>query len=80
VDRRDLWHALTPQMFPLHLLKNALLDTLERGVMVTDEASAMELQGLHPQLVQGSSDNIKITHPEDLPLAAFYLQQQEGSK
>jgi 2-C-methyl-D-erythritol 4-phosphate cytidylyltransferase len=27
-------------------------------------------------MVEGHADNIKITHPEDLPLAEFFLMQQ----
>ena len=77
VDRSGLWHALTPQMFRLGMMKESLLGALEKGVLVTDEASAMELQGLHPHLVEGTGDNIKITHPTDLALAEFYLRQQE---
>ena len=43
---------------------------------VTDEASAIELMGLSPMMVEGHSDNIKITVPEDLALASWFLQQQ----
>jgi 2-C-methyl-D-erythritol 4-phosphate cytidylyltransferase len=32
--------------------------------------------GLRPILVEGRADNIKITRPEDLDLASFYLEQQ----
>ncbi|MDN5370881.1 MAG: 2-C-methyl-D-erythritol 4-phosphate cytidylyltransferase, partial [Shewanella sp.] len=39
--------------------------------------SAMEWAGVHPGLVAGRSDNIKVTHPEDLPLAALFLQYQQ---
>jgi 2-C-methyl-D-erythritol 4-phosphate cytidylyltransferase len=42
---------------------------------VPDEASALEHAGLQPKLVEGHADNIKITRPEDLALAAFFLQQ-----
>jgi len=42
---------------------------------VTDEASALELCGYHPELVEGRSDNLKVTRPEDLALAGFYLSQ-----
>ncbi|MFA9487823.1 MULTISPECIES: 2-C-methyl-D-erythritol 4-phosphate cytidylyltransferase [unclassified Mannheimia] len=72
-DRSTLWHALTPQFFPAEKLKTALATAFSRGQMVTDEASAMELSGYQPQLVAGRSDNIKITRPEDLALAEFYL-------
>ena len=73
VDRDQLWHALTPQMFPLRSLLNNLQSALNEGFEVTDEASAMEYAGAHPKLVNGRSDNLKITRPEDLKLAEFYL-------
>ncbi|MAR91101.1 MAG: 2-C-methyl-D-erythritol 4-phosphate cytidylyltransferase [Pseudomonadales bacterium] len=76
VDRRQLWHALTPQLFRLGALRQALETALEAGVVVTDEASAMEHGGHQPLLVEGHCDNIKITHPQDLHLASLYLQQQ----
>jgi 2-C-methyl-D-erythritol 4-phosphate cytidylyltransferase len=44
--------------------------------MITDEASALELAGYQPRIVEGRPDNIKITRPEDLPLAAFFLERQ----
>lgn len=74
-DRSQLWLAQTPQFFPAHLLTKALKQALEKGLTITDEASAMELQGFHPNLVAGRSDNIKITRPEDLALAEFYLSK-----
>jgi 2-C-methyl-D-erythritol 4-phosphate cytidylyltransferase len=74
VDRGGLWHALTPQMFRLEALRTALRQAIAANSLVTDEASAMELAGYRPQMVQGHRDNIKITLPVDLALAAFYLQ------
>jgi 2-C-methyl-D-erythritol 4-phosphate cytidylyltransferase len=74
VDRRNLWQAQTPQMFRLQALRQALHQAIEDGFMVTDEASAMEHIGLKPKLVEGHADNIKVTRPEDLSLAEFYLQ------
>lgn len=76
-DRSQLWHALTPQFFPAVRLKNALISATQQGLTVTDEASALELVGEHPRLVAGRSDNLKITRPEDLALAEFYLLQQQ---
>ncbi|WP_312227767.1 2-C-methyl-D-erythritol 4-phosphate cytidylyltransferase [Pseudescherichia sp.] len=73
VDRNDLWHALTPQFFPLPLLKMCLTRALNDGATITDEASALEHCGYHPELVAGRADNIKVTRPEDLALAEFYL-------
>ncbi|MBL7637648.1 2-C-methyl-D-erythritol 4-phosphate cytidylyltransferase [Atlantibacter hermannii] len=73
VERIDLWHALTPQLFPLELLRDCLIRALNEGATITDEASALEHCGYHPELVAGRGDNIKVTRPEDLALAAFYL-------
>ena len=76
LPRERLWRAFTPQMFRLAALTRALQAELSAGRSVTDEASAMEHADLAPKLVEGHSDNIKITHPQDLELAAFYLRQQ----
>jgi len=76
IDRDNLWHALTPQMFRYAKLKTALEKAIELKQLVTDEAMAMEAAGMKPRLVAGHTDNIKITRPEDLALAAFFLQQQ----
>jgi 2-C-methyl-D-erythritol 4-phosphate cytidylyltransferase len=76
VPRVGLWHAYTPQMFRLGLLRKALGRALESGHLVTDDAAAMELAGFGPVLIEGHADNIKVTRPEDLPLAEFYLEQQ----
>ncbi|MDS4040878.1 MAG: 2-C-methyl-D-erythritol 4-phosphate cytidylyltransferase [Candidatus Competibacter sp.] len=73
VDRSRLWHALTPQMFRLGMLHDALRAALIRGLLVTDEAAAMEAAGFAPRLVEGRADNLKITRPEDLALAEFHL-------
>ncbi|MCW8931506.1 MAG: 2-C-methyl-D-erythritol 4-phosphate cytidylyltransferase [Gammaproteobacteria bacterium] len=76
VDRSELWRALTPQMFPLTLLKDALNTAISSNALVTDEASAIELQGLKPKMVEGHPGNIKITHPGDLQLAELFLSMK----
>ena len=75
LDRSHIWRALTPQMFRYGLLKNAL-EVAEGNAAITDEASALELQGMQPKIVEGRPDNIKITRPEDLALAQFYMEHQ----
>jgi 2-C-methyl-D-erythritol 4-phosphate cytidylyltransferase len=76
VPREGLWRAATPQMFRIGALGAALQGALARGQLVTDDASAMELAGQRPLMIEGHPDNIKITRPQDLGLAALYLQQQ----
>lgn len=65
-DRSLFWQAYTPQMFRLGALRQALSGALAAGAAITDEASAMEWAGQAPRLVEGRSDNIKVTRPEDL--------------
>ncbi len=76
IDRSKLRAALTPQMFPF----KQLLEVLEESNsdMITDEASAFEQSGIMPIMVKGRSDNIKITHIEDLLLAEFILRRHQN--
>lgn len=76
VPRQQLWQAFTPQMFRFGVLYQALIQAQQQNYVVTDEASAVEALGHHPQLILGAHDNIKITYPEDLQLAEFLLRQQ----
>jgi len=76
-SREDLWHALTPQFFPYELLYNALKRALAQNIKITDEASAIEWAGGQVKLVEACASNIKITTPEDLQLAEFYLTMQK---
>ena len=79
VPRDNLWHALTPQVFRFGLLRRALRDAKARGIVVTDEAQAIELLGQQPLLVEGARDNLKITWPEDLQMAEAFLRLQAES-
>lgn len=73
VPRAGLWRALTPQAFRRDLLQRALQAAQAAEVMVTDEAMAVERLGLHPVLVEGREDNLKVTTPADLALVEFLL-------
>ncbi|WP_151715177.1 2-C-methyl-D-erythritol 4-phosphate cytidylyltransferase [Acinetobacter sp. TUM15071] len=79
VSREFLWQAQTPQMAKLGLLKNAIKAALADQVTITDEASALEHANELVQVVQGRSDNIKITYADDLELARLILQSQSHS-
>jgi 2-C-methyl-D-erythritol 4-phosphate cytidylyltransferase len=76
LDRQYIWQAQTPQVSPVSLLHSAIEQSLAQGLTITDEASALEAQGHKVGLVVGPAYNIKVTHPEDLALAEFYLKQQ----
>ncbi|MGS2724061.1 2-C-methyl-D-erythritol 4-phosphate cytidylyltransferase [Porticoccus sp. GXU_MW_L64] len=75
-DRNQLWRALTPQMFRYGALCKALDNAKQTGFQPTDEASAIEHAGVGHQVVAGQRDNIKITQPEDLAVAAAILTAQ----
>ncbi|MCW5285559.1 IspD/TarI family cytidylyltransferase [Verminephrobacter eiseniae] len=73
LERSDKWLAQTPQMFRI----GPLLAAIEQaGGDITDEASAMEAQGLRPRLVPGGAQNFKVTYPDDFALAAAVLAQR----
>jgi 2-C-methyl-D-erythritol 4-phosphate cytidylyltransferase len=73
--RDGRWRAFTPQMFRRGALVRALRLAAEAGIVVSDEAMAMERTGVTPLLVEGSEDNIKVTTPADFALAEFLLQR-----
>ena len=77
VDRSTLWRALTPQMFPLQMLRRALWQSRDAGVSVTDDAQAIERLGARPHLVEGSATNFKITRPGELAVAEEILREME---
>jgi 2-C-methyl-D-erythritol 4-phosphate cytidylyltransferase len=81
LDRKRLWRAATPQMFRLGLLNRALVSALANDDLVTDEAQAMENAGFEVSLMPCSSDNIKVTYPEDLAIAEqIQVMQGESSR
>ena len=80
VDHATLWRAQTPQLFRLDLLRTALEQAIAKGKPLGDEAAAMELAGYKPMLVRGRESNLKVTYPEDLPLAEFWLSRQEYAR
>ena len=77
LDRADKWLAQTPQMFRLGVLRQALTQAQKTGVVVTDEASAIEALGMAPRLIKGSAQNFKVTYPEDFVLASAVLAARQ---
>ena len=74
LDRRQVWRALTPQMFRFGTLRKAYAHAREADRVPTDESAAIEALGLKPKLIVGRADNVKITQPEDLGLAEAVLR------
>ncbi len=76
-DRDSLRAVQTPQAFDAQLLRAALQSAQTSGIDVTDDCSAVELLGKEVYLTNGSYENIKITTPEDMLLAAELLRRRE---
>jgi 2-C-methyl-D-erythritol 4-phosphate cytidylyltransferase len=71
-DRSMLWAAQTPQVFQAAVLRRVL----DGGESATDEASLVAAVGGSVRLVEGPSDNIKVTTPTDLRLAEALLRER----
>jgi 2-C-methyl-D-erythritol 4-phosphate cytidylyltransferase len=76
IPREHLWLAQTPQMFGLKELHDALEDAIRLEADVTDEASAIELTGVKPLLIEGAARNFKVTHPADWDLMQLLLNSE----
>lgn len=73
IDRTKLRRALTPQCFRYEILKRAY-ENADLSEAATDESSLVEKSGVAVSVVEGSADNIKITHKSDLILAEAILK------
>ena len=73
VDRTNLWQAQTPQIFHTALYHAAIYKADDDGFTVTDDNSLVEHLGYQVRMVECGMENIKITTPEDLPLAEAIL-------
>jgi 2-C-methyl-D-erythritol 4-phosphate cytidylyltransferase len=60
-------------MFGLKQLHDALESAIRLEDDVTDEASAIELTGTKPLLIEGAACNFKVTHPADWELMQLLL-------
>ena len=72
-SRESRWRAFTPQMFRRGELDSALEAAADAGIVVSDEAMAMERAGFRPLLVEGCDDNLKLTTLADRAQIEFLL-------
>ena len=73
LDRSKLWAAQTPQAFRADLIRRAYGRVIQRKLIVTDDAVAVELLGKPVHLVENLAANLKITRPADVELARHIL-------
>ena len=78
LTREHLVLAQTPQAFRIEVLREAFERARRDEYYGTDESSLVERLGLPVAVVRGSERNIKITRPDDLTLAGFFLQEEQG--
>jgi 2-C-methyl-D-erythritol 4-phosphate cytidylyltransferase len=79
LDRTNLRAVQTPQAFRLGLLRRLHDSPEELLRAATDEASLLEREGGHVEVVAGEKTNIKLTSPEDLVFAEAILAIREGA-
>lgn len=75
VDRSRLWAVQTPQTFRVEVIRRALAEVRQRGLLVTDDTAACELIGQPVRLVPSATANPKVTVPGDLPVISALLEQ-----
>lgn len=73
--RSELWAVQTPQGFKRSLLMQAYRKAREENFLGTDDSSLVERLGIPVKIVTGEYENIKITTPEDLPIAKMILTE-----
>ena len=78
LDRESLWSVQTPQAFRADVIRQALLQVRERGLVVTDDTAACELIGQSVRLVPSPAPNPKVTVPADLPYIELLLKGRIG--
>lgn len=74
LNRDEIYLIQTPQVFQMDLLSKAYLQ--EYNDDFTDDASVVEKYGGQIKLIEGDRQNLKITYPEDIPIAELYLGQR----
>lgn len=75
-DRSTLISIRTPQIFSFGIYKNALALAQEQGADFTDDCALVENLGMPVYTVLGDYGNIKITTPEDIPMAEGILKMR----
>ncbi len=79
-ERSECWAALTPQVFRVEILREALEKARAEGFTGTDDSQLVERLGVEVEVVEGSARNLKITLPEDLQIAAAWLEEEEAGE
>lgn len=79
ISRDNLWALQTPQAFRYEDLRNAH-EQADPSKTHTDDTTLVSAIGIPVKLVEGSKNNLKITNPEDLPMAQKLLTPQTQTR
>lgn len=77
LDRSTLWEIQTPQVARRELFLQGFDKIHRENLPVTDDVSVIEALHLPVKITRGQYTNIKITTPEDIPLAEEILRLRE---
>jgi len=76
--RESIYLACTPQVFPAAWLRDALKAADGKGEVATDDSALVSSLGHPVRIVECGRENLKVTTPLDLVLAAALLKQRRG--
>ncbi|NEU07219.1 2-C-methyl-D-erythritol 4-phosphate cytidylyltransferase [Flavihumibacter sp. R14] len=75
INRDEIFLVQTPQTFEIGIIKKAYKQPYR--VLFTDDASVVEASGVKINMIPGEKRNLKITFPEDVPIAELFLQKRQ---
>ena len=79
LDRGELWAVQTPQVFRREALEGAQQVDAQTLASATDDAWLVEQNGGKVLVVPSPAENMKVTTPFDLRIAALLLAERKGS-
>ena len=78
LSRDEIWLVQTPQVFRKQIVVAAYEKAVAGGWTGTDDASFVERMGVSVSIVPGERTNVKVTTPEDLQWAEWFLSVRAG--
>jgi len=72
-ERAQLWQAFTPQVFPAKMIADVYRNTAP-DTAATDDAQLVEWAGHPVEMIEGTTESLKVTTPRDLITARAWLQ------
>ena len=75
-QRTHLWAVQTPQTFQVEIIKKALTQVRNQGILVTDDTAACEYIQQPVYLVESEQPNPKATSQSDIPYLEHLLQSK----